>query len=310
MAASARAQVAGKRYRLGLLGTGVPFNEPYYQAFDRRMSEQGFVEGRNLVVERRNANYDLGRMPSLARELVDLKCDVLFGAATQTALAALAAAGRNIPIVYIAIDFDPVTAGFVSSLARPGGNVTGITAQQSIMPAKRLELLKECIPGLDRVAIFSNAETGEQLGVANAATKRLGLTLQVIDFKQPPFDFKAGFDEAIKMRSSAVHVLGSGLWAGKRREIADLALRARLPGMFNQADWVRAGGLLSYGFSFPDMYRRAAEMVAAVFNGARPATMPVEQPTNFELAVNLATARKLRLKIPDSIRIRADVVVE
>lgn len=301
-------QAAGRRYRVGWLSTANNFREPHYLAFESRLAALGLIEGKNLVIERRHADSDVGRLPRLADEMAGLKCDVLFGGGNAANLAALAAVARGVPIVIVAVDFDPVAAGFVASLARPGGNVTGVTAQQSVMPAKRLELLKECLPGLNRLAVCTNAWTHDQLRAATEAAERLSLGLQVIDLKGPPFMFRPAIDQAVRARAGALHMLGSGLWVSSRSEIIDLALRAKLPTMFHQAEWVRLGGLISYGFDFPDMWRRAADMVVRVLRGASPASIPMEQPSTFELAINTTTARKLGLKIPESIQIRAEKI--
>jgi len=306
------AQEAGRNYRIGVLSAAeaIIFKEPHYVEFVRRLSELGLVEGRNLSVERRHADNRLERLPALAAELAKLKCDVFFGGGAEAVLTTLTKTTRDTPIVFVAVDFDPIAGGHVASLARPGGRVTGVTAIQSTMPAKRLELLKEMLPGAARVAVFTNETTSEQLSVTQAMAKRLGLQLHVIDLKRAPFDYEAGFSNAVRAKADALFVLGSGLWVSAREKIIKLSLQSRLPTVFHQYGWVEAGGLMSYGFNFPGMWRRGADMVASVLRGVKVSEIPMEQPTSYELALNLRTAKAIGVKVPNSILVRADRVIE
>jgi putative tryptophan/tyrosine transport system substrate-binding protein len=279
-------------------------------AFVQRLSELGLTEGRNLLIERRHADNKLERLPAMAAELAKLKCDVFFGGGSEAVLAALTNASRDTPIIFVAVDFDPVATGDVASLARPGGRISGVTALQSSMPAKRLELLKELLPGVRKVAVFANDETSEQLSLVQGTARRLSLPLHVVNFKRPPFDYEAGFADAVRSNADALFVLGSGLWVPARLKIAELALKARLPTVFHQFDWVEAGGLMSYGFNFPRLWRRGAELVAKILRGAKVTDIPMEQPTTYELAINLKTAKALGIKIPNSILVRAEKIVE
>jgi putative ABC transport system substrate-binding protein len=304
-------QAAGRTYRIGWLSTSNMFSkEPHYVAFVQRLRELGFIEGRNLSIERRHGDNKLERLPALAAELAKLQCDIFFGGGTEAVLAALANASKATPIVFVAVDFDPVATGDVASLSRPGGRITGLTALQSAMPAKRLELLKELLPGVKKVAVFTNEQTSEQLSLAQGTARRLGLPLHVVDFKRPPFNYEAGFADAVRSNADALFVLGSGLWVPARHKITEFALKARLPTVFHQFDWVEAGGLMSYGFNFPSLWRRGAEMAAKIMRGAKPADIPMEQPTTYELAINLKTAKALGIKIPNSIMLRAEKVIE
>ena len=303
-------QSAGRNYRLGWGAVSDSFKEPYNLAFVQRLAELGFVEGRNLSIERRHGDNKLERMPAVSAELGKLKCDVYFGGGAEVNLATLTQASRQTPIVFIAVDFDPVATGDVLSLARPGGRVTGVTALQSELPAKRLELLKELLPGIGKVAVFANEQTAAQLALVQGTARRMGLALHVVDFKRPPFDYEAGFADASRAKADALFVLGSGLWVPARRLIPELALKARLPTVFHQAQWVEAGGLMSYGFNFTGMFRRGAEMVANILRGAKPGDIPMEQPTVYELAFNLKTAKALGITIPQSLLVRADRVIE
>lgn len=303
-------QVAEHRYRIGWIALTDAFNEPYSQAFVRRLGELGFVEGRNLTIERRHANSKLEGMAALSAALGKLKCDVYFGGGSEATLAALTQADRNTPIVFIAVDFDPIATGDVASLGRPGGRLTGVTALQSVLPAKRLELLKEMVPGIVKVAVFTNEQTTAQLALVQGTARRLGVAVHVVDFKLPPFDYEAAFADTLRAKADALFVLGSALWVPARRLIPELALKARLPTVFHQAQWVEAGGLMSYGFNFIGMWRRGAEIVADILRGAKAGNIPMEQPTVYELVFNLKTARAIDIKIPNSLLARADRVIE
>jgi putative ABC transport system substrate-binding protein len=303
-------QAAGRTYRVGWVSISNSFREPQALAFVQRLAELGFVEGRNLIIERRHGENKLENLPAISADLGKLKCDAYFGSGGDVNLAALTQASRDTPIVFVAVDFDPVATGDVASLARPGGRVTGITALQSELPAKRLELLKELSPGMGKVAVFTNEQTVAQFAMVQGTARRLGLALHVVDFKRPPFDYKAGFADASRAKADALFVLGSGLWVPARRQITDLALKARLPTMFHNAQWVDAGGLMSYGFNFEKMWRRGAEMLASILRGAKPGEMPMEQPTEYELVFNRKTAKALGIRIPQSLLVRADRVIE
>lgn len=306
----ARAQPAKRSYRIGWLATIDSFKEPYGLAFVQRLRELGFVEGDNLSIPHRHAAGQLEKLPSLAAELVKLNCDVLFSAGPEANLLALKQVSRDTPIVFVAVDFDPITTGHIVNPARPGGHITGITAVQSVLPGKRVELLKELLPETRRVAVFANDQTTGQLAVTQAAAARLDLALHVVQFKRPPFDYEAAFADAVRARTDALLVLGSGLFVPARRKIPELALKAKLPSSFHHSQWAEAGGLMSYGFNFPRMWRSGADMVAKILRGAKPGDIPVEQPTTYELAINLKTAKALGIRIPESIRLRLDRIIE
>lgn len=307
MPRGARAQEVRTTSRVGWLGTNeLSFTEPYGLAFVQHLGELGLSEGSNLSLIRRHAGGRTERFPALAAELVKLKTDVLFSSGTRAALVALKRASRDTPIVFIAVDFDPVTTGDVESMARVGGLVTGVTAVQSELPGKRLELIKELLPQARKVAVFANEQTTDQLTVAEQAARSLGLALHVVAFRQPPFDYAAGIAEAVRARSQALLVLGSALFVPARREIPRLALSAKLPSLFHHSQWAEAGGLMSYGFNFSAMWRTGADMVAKILRGAKAADIPMEQPTSYELTVNLKTARALGLNIPQSLQVRVD----
>jgi putative ABC transport system substrate-binding protein len=303
-------QAAQRMYRLGWLGTIDGLKEPYAIAFVQRLRELGFVDGSTVAITYRHAEGRLERLPSLATELRKLNPDLLFGSGLEANLAALRQAGGDAPIVFVAVDFDPVATGYVSNPARPGGRITGVTAVQSVLPAKRIELLKELLPATRKVAVFANDQTTGQLAVAEEAAKRLALELHVIHFKRPPFDYEAAIADAVRAKSEVLFVLGSALFVPARRLIPELALKARLPSVFHHAQWVEVGGLMSYGFNFPQMWRSAADMVGKILRGTKAGDIPMEQPTTYELAVNARTAKALGIRIPESIRIRVDRIID
>jgi putative ABC transport system substrate-binding protein len=306
----ARAQRA-RQYRIGWVATSAnTFREPYGQAVVRRLGELGFVEGKNLSIERRHADNRIENFPKVAAAMAGTRYDAIFAAGPEATLAAAAQASREAPIIVIAIDFDPVATGDVASLARPGGRVSGVSMQQSTLPAKRLELLKEMLPKLSKAGVLTNEQAQGQVTVLQGTARRMGLGLHIVDLRRPPFDFPAAFAGMVREKCEAVFVVGSALFAPVRRQLVTVAIDSRLPASFHQAQWVEFGGLMSYGFNFVAAWRRGAEMLAAVLNGAKPADMPMEVPATFELALNLATARKLGVAVPQSLLVRAERVIE
>jgi putative ABC transport system substrate-binding protein len=303
------AQQGGRTYRVCWLSSSRR-TEPYSIAFDQRLRELGLVEGRNLVIEFRGSEGRIDRLPELAADLARQNCDVLVAPGSEANLAAIKQASRDTPIVMVAIDYDPVATGHIASLARPGGRITGVSQQQLELPAKRLELLKELLPKAKRIAVFADTATAGQLKAVQAGAKRLGVALPVLEFKRTPYDYDSAFAESVRAKAEALLVLTSGFFVPARRQIPDLALKHRLPSMFGNAVWADAGGLLSYAPNFSDFYRRAAEQVSLILKGAKPADMPVEQPTKFELVVNMKTAKALGLTIPQPFLMRVDRVIE
>jgi putative ABC transport system substrate-binding protein len=304
------AQQAERTYRVGWLSTAARRTEPYNIAFVKRLGEAGFVEGRNLVIEFRTAEGRIDRIPELATDLARQNCDVFLAPGTERNLAAIKQASRDTPIVMVAIDYDPVATGHIASLARPGGRITGVSQQQTELAAKRLELLKEVLPRAKRIAVFSDTSTAGQLKAVQAGAKRLGVVLQVLEFTRTPYDYESAFAESVRARAEALLVLTSGNFVSARRQILESALRHRLPSMYGNAVWADTGGLLSYAPNFSEFYRRAADQVSLILKGARPADMPVEQPTTFELVINLRTAKALGITIAESVRARADRMIE
>src|SRR6266446_522623 len=311
-ALAADAQQAGKVPRIGFLGVTSPSDRPsHLDAFRQRLRELGWVEGQNIVIDYRYAEGRVDRLPDLAAELVRLKVDLIVSGGTQGVTTAKNAT-ETIPIVMIAVR-DPVGTGLIASLARPGGNVTGVSGYAGLeIVAKQLELLKETVPKIRRVAILSNpANAYHQLAIreVNVAARSLGVRLQLLEARGPN-EFDGAFAAMAKERVGALLVLSDAMLSSHRTRLADLAARSRLPAAYGVRESVEAGGLMSYGPSFLDLYRRSAAYVDKILKGAKPADLPVEQPTKFELVINLKTAKALGLTIPQRLLMRADQVID
>ncbi len=312
--ASVPSSAQGAERRIGYLHPGADFAKrktpsPHHEAFLKGLAEQGFIPGRNLVVEYRFAEGRNERLPALAAELVERKVEVIFGWAD--AARAAARATRSIPVVFTAIA-DPVIDGLVQSLAHPGGNVTGFSNQGLELDAKRLELLKAAVPSARRVAVL--AEIGhslyrQQKSSLESAARSLGLELHFVEIRGPA-RLPQAFAAIKAARADALLVQERPVFNFDRRGIAGAAVENRLPAMFEHADFVRDGGLMSYGPDFVDVWRRAGDYVGRILMGAVPAALPVQQPTRFELVVNRKTAREIGVEIPRSVLLRADWVIE
>jgi putative tryptophan/tyrosine transport system substrate-binding protein len=251
------------------------------------------------------------RLPELAGELARKNCDVLLAPGTEATLVAFEQATGDTPIVVaVAVDYDPEATGHIASLARPGGRVTGISAVQSVLPGKRLELLKELLPKARTIAVFSDTASTGQLEVARAGAKRLGVERRVFEFKRAPYDYEGALAEAVRAKAEALLVLGSANFVPARPLIPTLVLKHRLPSIFHNSVWADAGGLLSYGPNFSTCSVARREQVGRILNGAKPAEMPVEQPARLELVINLRTATALGITVPPSIRLRADRLID
>ncbi len=306
------AQQPTKVPRIGFLVFSSPSTNisARFEGFRQGLRELGYIEGKNIVIERRFAEEKRERLPQLAAELVRLKVEIIVtGGSTSTRAAKEATV--TIPIV-MGSDTDPVGSGFVASLARPGGNITGLSSLAPEISGKRLELLKEIVPKLSRVAVFgtsTQAGNAQSLKETELAARAFHVQLQYLDILDRK-DIETAFREARKGRADAVLTLPSPVLISLRTQVADLAAKSRLPAMYTASEFVDAGGLISYGPIFVDLYRRAATYVDKILKGAKPADLPVEQPTKFELVINLKTANALGLKIPQSILIRADQVIQ
>ncbi len=306
----ARAQQAAKLPTIGFLGATTPSaHGRYFAAFVQRLRDLGWIEGRTVAIEVRWAEGRTDRLAEIAAEFVRLKVDVIVTHGTATVVAAKQATAV-IPIVFALVG-DPVGTGLVTSLARPGGNVTGISTQAPDLGGKRLELLREVVPGLRRLAILANVGNPSnvlEMGEVQAAARTLGLEAAPFEIRRAE-DIAPAF-EALKGRVDALHIPSDALVFTNRIRINTLALGARLPTMHGSREYIEAGGLMSYAPSFPDQFRRAADYVDKILRGAKPGDIPVEQPTKFELIINLKTAKALGLTIPESFLLRADEVVE
>jgi putative ABC transport system substrate-binding protein len=308
---AAHAQQAGKRYMVGILSAGgSSVQAALNAAFSDGLREWGWVEGKNVVFENRNAENQLERLPELAADLIRLKVDVIVAAGTLAPLAAKQATA-TIPIVMTTAG-DPLGSGLVASLARPGGNVTGMSLMVPDLGAKRLELLKELLPRLSRVAVFWNAANPYSALVykeTQAGGRTLGIDVQSLDVRGPD-DFDGAFEAARRLRPDALITVEDPLTASYRKHIADFAAGQQLPSLHGIREFVAAGGLISYGANLADLSRRAAYYVDKIFKGAKPADLPVQQPTKFEMVINAQTARMLGLELPPTLIARADEVIE
>ena len=305
----ARAQQAAKLPTIGFLGASTPpAMSPWTAAFVQRLRELGWIEGRTVAIEYRWAEGRSERYAEIAAEFVRLKVDVIVTAGG--AVVAVKQATSVIPIVFAVVN-DPVGSGLVASLARPGGNVTGLSLQSTDLAGKRLELLREVVPGLRRLAIMANAGYPAavlEMGEVQATARTLGLEVVTFEIRRAE-DIAPAF-EAFTGRAEALYVVSDPLVGTHRIRNNTLALGARLPTMHGNREHVEAGGLMSYGPNFPDLYRRAADYVDKILRGAKPADLPVEQPTKFDLVINLKTAKALGLEISPTLLARADEVIE
>jgi putative ABC transport system substrate-binding protein len=306
---AAQAQQLPKVPRIGVLGAQSLGPDPH-NAFRDGLRQFGYVDGKNIAIEWRGTQAAAERLPELAADLVQLKVDVIV-ATNNPAVAAAQKATTTIPIVMV-LATDPVRLGFVTSLARPSGNITGLTIQTPEIAGKRLELLKEAVPNLKRVAVlWDPTESGrrELVRDTEVAAPRLGLQLQMLAARNGR-EIGSAFTAMTKERVGAVLVYGSSMLAAQRATIAELAVKSRLPTMSVAREWMDAGFVMSYGTSLNDMYRRAPYFVDKILKGAKPADLPVEQPTKFELVINARTAKALSLTIPPSLLLRADQVLD
>jgi putative ABC transport system substrate-binding protein len=307
---TARAQQAGKLPTIGFLGSSTPSAmSRWIAAFVQRLREFGWIEGRTIAIEYRWAEGRTERYAEIAAEFVRLKVDVIVTYGTPPSGVAKQATAV-IPIVFAAAA-DPVGNGLVASLARPGGNVTGLSLQQSDTVGKKLELLHEVLTGLRRLAIMGNVgnpATVLEIGEVRVAASRLGFDITALDIRRAE-DIAPAF-EAVNGRAEALYVCSDPLVITNVSRINTLALGARLPTIYNGKEYIESGGLMSYGPNYPDLFRRAGDYVDKILRGAKPADIPVEQPTKFELVINLKTAKALGLTVPPQLLSRADEVIE
>ena len=296
--------------KIGIITLGVGASSPYFGVFRQSLREHGYTEGKNITLEYRFAEGHADRLPGMAVELVRLNVNMLV---TESAAAALAAsqATKKIPIV-MAVGTNPVRMGLAASLARPGGNVTGLTLAGANRTAKQLQLLKESVPSTNTVAVIYNParpDIDDELKEARETARSLGLAIQFTIIRSPD-DLAAAFDAIANARPSGVITIGHGMLLGSSKRIVEFALKNRLPGVFPEREFAEAGGLMAYGPDIGSNFRRAAWYVDKIIKGAKPADLPIEQPTKWGLVVNLRTATALGLKIPGTVLVRADELIQ
>jgi putative tryptophan/tyrosine transport system substrate-binding protein len=306
----AHAQQQTKVYRIGTLsGASVSSLEPRLEGFRQGLRKLGYVDGRNIVIEYRSADGSVDRLPDLALELARLKVDCIVTAGPRPTRAARQAT-TTIPIVMTTYGGDPVADGLIASLARPGGNITGLTNVSTELADKRLEFLKETISKLSRVAIFWDGR-GSSIDLKETEAAARLLKIQLIPVEIRSFEeLENAFRSAAKSRADAFLTDSSGFFNTHQKRIIELAAKHRLPGMYTEQEFVRAGGLMTYAANITDLYRRAATYVDKILKGAKPAELPIEQPTKFELMINLKTAKQIGLTIPPNVLARADTVIK
>jgi putative ABC transport system substrate-binding protein len=303
-------QSAERVWKIGFLGGSPSIVGPFIQAFEQGLRDLGYVKGRNIAIEYRSDDGRAERTPELAAELVRLKVDVMVASLTERALVAKKAT-TTIPIVVVNAG-DPVASGLVGSVARPGGNVTGLSRNNAEHTGKNLELLMAAVPSVSRVAVLSNPTNPlaqSMIRSATSAADRLHLRLTIAEARARD-ELDGAFAAMHREHAGAVLVLGDGMFWGARARIAELALARQLPSMFMNSEHVEVGGLLAYAANSVEPYRRSAGYVDRILKGARPANLPVEEPTKLDLTINLKTAKALGLKIPSSLLLRADQVIE
>jgi putative ABC transport system substrate-binding protein len=308
---AARAQTPPKMLRIGVVSLVNPRTATFWVAFDRRMRELGYIEGQNLTIDFVNLNGQVDRYGNATKDVVGRKPDIIIAPGVERALMSAIAATDTLPIVMIAVDYDPFARGYVKSLARPGGAVTGVFFQQIELAMKRLQLMREVLPDVAAATVFWDDGSVDQWRATQSAAETMGLKLAGVELGNPPRDY----ENALTAHAPPDHhrilmVLSSPVFLPDRERLAQIALHHRIASMFVFRAYVDAGGLLSYGPSIDALYHRVAEYVDRIAKGTNPADLPVEQPTKFELIVNLKTARAIGIELPTSILLRADEVIE
>ena len=308
---AARAQQSGKPARIGVfVGAGNPVMAPAYRAFLDELQKSGFSQGQNLLVEQRPTDRDLPTLTAQAAEMVRTSPDVLVALGAEPILQAFLRASSTIPIVFVANNYDPIARGYVQSLANPGGNATGVFLRQTELAEKQVELLTQAFPGRTRLAVLWDDISAGQFETAERRAKLLRLEVQSLKMDKPPYDIEGAFRSMANAGADMLLVLSGPFFAPHRQEIADLALRQRLPSMFIFKAYAEAGGLMSYGADPVAMYRQGGTFVAKILKGAKPVDLPVEQPTKYEMVLNLKTAKAIGIELPTAVLIRADEVIE
>jgi putative ABC transport system substrate-binding protein len=308
---AARAQQADKVIRIGFFGAdpNIPTIALYYQAFVTELRELGFADGQNVVIEYRRMDEPRGAFVAAA-ELMRTRPELIVASGPEIALQAVIGASVSVPIVFLAINYDPIERGYVTSLAHPGGNITGVFYRQPELAAKQLELLTQAFPDRKRLGVLWDADSADQFAAGARAARSMQLELQALKLEKPPYDFAAAFANLAQGGAQMVQVLSSPFFAAQRPKIVEVAIQHRLPTMFIFRAYVDVGGLMSYGVDQIANYRRTASYVAKILKGAKPADLPIEQPTKFDFVVNLKTAKAIGIELPTAILLRADEVIE
>ena len=294
--------------RIGFLGP-LPISL-YFPSVLKRLAELGYVEGKNLVVDYRSADGVVERFPTLARDLIRAKCDLIVAAGSDHPARALVEAKTDVPVVILAVDYDPVKAGIVSNLRRPGGNFTGMFLPQSTLATKRLQLLREVMPNAKRFLVLADSFSIEQLDAVRRAAEQLRVAIVIETFEAPPYALDSAFAKGHAAGTEAVVVLSSPVLYRLRSKISELAIKRRLPSISGQVLDAEADFLIGYGVPPDKAFIRAGDIAASILKGAKPGDIPVEQPTVFDFGVNLKTAKALGISIPPSIMLRANRVIE
>jgi putative ABC transport system substrate-binding protein len=305
---AARAQQSEAKTRVGIT-TIQPRTAPLYAAFDQRMRELGYIEGQNLIMDFLNPEDQAEGVAGAIKELVRRKVDIIV-APYESALKSALAATKTVPIVMVAIEYDPVALGYIKNLSRPGGNVTGLFLRQIELARKRLQLLTDALPSVQTATVFWDLWSEDQWKAISSSAAEFGLRLAGVELREQPYNYERALAQAPPDHRSVLIMPVSPAFYRDRQHLVDFALRRKVASMFGLREWVEAGGLLSYGVNLPAMFGRAAEYVDKIAKGAKAADLPIEQPTKFELVLNLKTANAIDVKISPAILVRADEVIE
>jgi putative ABC transport system substrate-binding protein len=307
---ASHAQQLPKMLRVGTVSLSNPRTGGLWAPIEQGLRELGYVDGQNLAVEYLNLNGRIVGFAEATEELVRRKVDVIVSLGNEAALKSALAATRTIPIVLVALDFDPLALGYVTSLARPTGNVTGLFLQQIELSAKRVQLTRDAFPEIGAATVFWDRQSSDQWQAARGAGVTLGVDLNGIELSEPPYNYEPALAQTPPDHRAILIMMVSPAFFSDRGRLADFALRHRMRSVFPLREFVDVGGLISYGVSFTTLGRRAAAYVDRIAQGAKPTDLPVEQPTKFELVINLKTAKALGIELPTSILLRADEVIE
>jgi putative tryptophan/tyrosine transport system substrate-binding protein len=303
-------QPAGRTARIGVLRAEDPVTGPAYPDFLDELRKSGFIEGQNLEIETVTVQQDAQRLFAETADLTRSKVELLVATGPEVVLKAAMAASQTIPIVMWAINYDPIARGYVKSLARPGGNITGVVSLQTELAAKQVELLTEAFPERVRLAVLYDGNSADQFAAAERQARSLHLDVRSLKLENPPYDFDAAFQSLAEGSPQMLLVLSSPFFSPYRAHVAELTIQHLLPAMFIFKGYAQAGGLISYGVDPKAMFRQLGSYVAKILNGMKPADLPVQQATKFELVVNLKTAKAIGVEVSTAIQLRADEVIE